>query len=127
MTLLEELEIAGIPWEWLPPGDAVTAKPLYASEQVFLLSGASVNFRGALGGWEFNISPGDTYVVPLATKLLLEAACAAGTPVHLLETYSNPQVRSVWPACTLTRAEFREVSGSERTLYTYALTLTTGV
>lgn len=127
MPLDEYLEIGGQVWEHLPPGASVQFKPLYSSSLVEHLNGRVGLYRSPLGGHEVTIEPGENYVVPLAVKLALEAAHAGGTPVHLVETYQDPGVRQVWPACLLTRAEFAEAPGTDRELFTYRLTLLTGV
>ena len=114
-------------WTHLPTAENVIPAPLFASERVTFLDGTVGVLRSPLGGYEFTINPPDNYAVPLETKQVLEAAHRTGTPVHVVETYSDPGVAHVWPACTLLEARFTEMTGSNRTLFNYQISFLTGV
>lgn len=110
----------------MPPGAALRFEPQRASEEGYLLSGQAFRQAGPVGSTTITIEPGEQYVVDLATKRAWEAARAGGLPLALLETYSDPESLTAWPGCILTRCDIREAPGTERGLYTYALTLTGG-
>lgn len=126
MILDEALTIQGISLdpETIPPGASLTLDPIWAEEEVVMLDGTTRRFQAdRCGGWRIELTPGDTYTVPLAVKRAVEAAHAARQPVTIRETLSDPEAERVWTGVLTERPVFTEVPGTGRLLYTYSLKL----
>lgn len=128
MPIVQEyLEIGGVVVKWPPSADVLKVEPLYASSEVTLLSGRVVLQRSPLGGYRLTINGTDNFVVSQQVKDLVEGAHAGGAALHVVETLSNPQQRTVWPSCIVTACDFKEVAGSGRTLFNFSnITFLTG-
>ena len=122
----ETLSIQGLSLEdglgSVPDGASLSIERLWAEETVTLLSGRMVTLRAeSPGGFLVSLAPSDDYACSLEVKRAVEAAYWAGGPVTLTETLSDPGAVRSWSGLLAEKPTFREVPGSERAAYHYAI------
>lgn len=107
----------------VPEGRMLKVEHIWASESVIHLSGKQKTYRAAqAGGVKVTVNPGDTFVIPLSVKQVLESAYATFGEITLIETLSEPSEERVWRGY-LSELEISEKAGSTRELYNYSFTL----
>ena len=124
--MLEYLAIQGLSLRdglgSVPPGEAIDIERLWATEEVTLLSGKRREYAAeSPAGFLVTVAPDEGIAFSLDIKRAVEAAYWARQPITIEETLSDPGTLRTWTGLLAEKPTFREVPGSERQFYRFAL------